>query len=1362
MAIDGEIKLSASNRGAVDGIQEIEKALDRAARTAQDAGRKADQSGAGWEGLSRKLLGTGGPASGLSNTLGILGPVAKMAAVGITAVTLAAGAASAAAVKGVGDWATYQDQVANVATMLDRKALGDAKYNKFVEEYSEGIRELSVDMNQHTEVLAKGAYDILSASVDASQGLEVLAASGKAAVGGNTNVATSADLVTGAMNAWRSSFTDATEVTDIAFATVKEGKLTYDELAQSLGTVAPSANMVGMQFSQLGAILGLLTQNNIKANEAASATNQFLLSFVRQSPTAIKTWHELSQGTELANTAWNASLVRGANLSKTLAVLSKATDAQKVALFSEVNALKVGNILISQQDSYRAKLQTTTHAAGETEEAFSKKTNTLGQQLGRLDKIASDVSKTIGQGFAPEVKSITDQVVSWYQANGQLVKTDILIWIEKLKRGLRGVKDFFTLGSDGTGATLDENIADKQSEIAELEEKLRLAQGKAQVGAKDTGFEFLNTLNKNAAKSAAKDVSSLTVELSLLQRQLNILETQKNPLSAEEVKARKQMYKDLADPLRLDPKYQELYAALDKANYTPDPASNTQATGLTDAEKKIAAENEAVAKATKERMAQMGALVDMENELRAQSLSGLDQSLFKMEKRYDGYYEKLDDWALYNCDNVEEYEARKAKITEAKAAERAKIVAGYQEKQRQEEAKTSKVQSEYAMAMAEATGDSLALQELQHQRFVENWVARGVSLAQAEELWQAQHVADTKSMLEKTLDAWTDTDKLIEQGTKQSVEAVYNSWEGFLNDITENGFDDLGDSALEAFHAIGDAWAQMAVQMFAQWTMSGMAGLLKDVLGFLGGSGGSFDFSNLLGNLFGKSSSTGGGIASTALGGATGAGLWAGAKALGTQALSALGIEFGTQAATQAGIQAAVQSASEMAAAYGASAAGEFAMTTAAEQAVAQFGGTLAGGEFAGTGALYGGASEFGYGAAMGGEFAGATGTNAATNAASLAGLSATLTPMGLALGVGSLGAMLSSMGFLMDGPMTPEEAKDRWEGEAKFLEATAALEKYGATMQGVGEGFGPFSDSTEQAWQAFEKLREVAKFTEEQLAAVKASLSPMARHLLDTGEATDTLKDSVGGLVQEMNAAINSYTMTGEATRGYQDRIDALAAKLGLTGQEARKFSDEIWDLADSFSQGGEEASQFDRKLSDFVGTTLGELADQADEGTDSVRNLIDAMNQVGSVKTSTTTNNSGDNEHSTDDKPKTVGLYHTGGRIAPLTRFHQGGPLLDDLPRFHSGYQLGGLGHDEVPIIGKVGEFMVRSERVTASTLPALQAFNLGAQAPAYSGPAVVVNGPLVQIEGSYTGSEAQFEDLARRLESKLRELDRSRWKA
>ncbi|MCF8066911.1 MAG: hypothetical protein K9K65_11920 [Desulfarculaceae bacterium] len=50
-------------------------------------------------------------------------------------------------------------------------------------------------------------------------------------------------------------------------------------------------------------------------------------------------------------------------------------------------------------------------------------------------------------------------------------------------------------------------------------------------------------------------------------------------------------------------------------------------------------------------------------------------------------------------------------------------------------------------------------------------------------------------------------------------------------------------------------------------------------------------------------------------------------------------------------------------------------------------------------------------------------------------------------------------------------------------------------------------------------------------------------------------------------------------------------------------------------------------------------------------------------------------------------AGVMHTGGRVAPLTRFHQGGPLLDDLPRFHSGYQLSGLGHDEVPIIGKVG---------------------------------------------------------------------------
>lgn len=403
------------------------------------------------------------------------------------------------------------------------------------------------------------------------------------------------------------------------------------------------------------------------------------------------------------------------------------------------------------------------------------------------------------------------------------------------------------------------------------------------------------------------------------------------------------------------------------------------------------------------------------------------------------------------------------------------------------------------------------------------------------------------------------------------------------------------------------------------------------------------------------------------------------------------------------------------------------------------------------------------------------TGVNAASGMGSLAGLSATLTPMGIALGVGSLGAMLHSMGFLMDGPRSAEEVMDRWTGgseqsggQAAWLEAMASQLNSGSTMTGVDGGFGYFSESAQEAYQIFKQLKDIVGLTDDQIKEFYDDLSPTAQRLLDSGKAAFECEDNIRGLARELAIARETMEWSEETAAACQEKIDKLAASYGLSGQAAKDFSNEIWKASDSMWTGAGAIIEYSDEIGDLADSVIDSMASLANSEaginaiTNSIGTLSDAMGTLAEKSDKAASATGGIKGTSLSGGGVKPGVMHTGGRIAPLTRFHQGGPLLDDLPRFHSGYQLSGLGHDEVPIIGKVGEFMVRSERVTASTLPALQAFNLGAQAPAYSGPMMVVNGPLVQIEGPYTGSEAQFEDLARRLETKLRDLNRGRWKA
>lgn len=399
-----------------------------------------------------------------------------------------------------------------------------------------------------------------------------------------------------------------------------------------------------------------------------------------------------------------------------------------------------------------------------------------------------------------------------------------------------------------------------------------------------------------------------------------------------------------------------------------------------------------------------------------------------------------------------------------------------------------------------------------------------------------------------------------------------------------------------------------------------------------------------------------------------------------------------------------------------------------------------------------------------------AAGTGASQSMATgalAAGLAGPGLAMGLALGPGLVGMMFndqinSLLGF--GGPMTPEEAVSNWQGKQNYMEQMSGRMQsqgldFGELGQGVGGGgFSLFSQSAQEAADALEHLRTVAGYSQERIDALVASLDPLTQEFVASGQAANDLEGQVGGLVQEMNASINSYAMTSDAVNLYNQRIDELAERLGLSGEAARAFRDEIWELAEGFTSGGEEAGQFDRALSDFIGNTLGVLTEEANNGTEAINNLIDSMGQAQGMKDGLkgigTTGGGGskggstgtDTGSSSSDDYVTLGSMHTGGYVMGW-------------PKAHAGALISSLARDEVPLIARRGEYVVRAEAVTPTTLPALKALNQGMAAPLAAPPAVNLH---VEIHGNMLGSRDNLEDLARLLEGKLRELDRARWKA
>jgi len=147
----------------------------------------------------------------------------------------------------------FRQEMALVSTMLDK---GSAD----VEQYTEDIIKMSAKFGMAKTALTKGLYDTLSAGIAAKDGIEFLTIATKAAIGGATDTAVAVDALTSVINAYGMSAKDAAQVSDIMFQIVKDGKISYQELAENISKLAPTAKVAGMSLEDMAAAIATVVK----------------------------------------------------------------------------------------------------------------------------------------------------------------------------------------------------------------------------------------------------------------------------------------------------------------------------------------------------------------------------------------------------------------------------------------------------------------------------------------------------------------------------------------------------------------------------------------------------------------------------------------------------------------------------------------------------------------------------------------------------------------------------------------------------------------------------------------------------------------------------------------------------------------------------------------------------------------------------------------------------------------------------------------------------------------------------------------------------------------------------------------------
>ncbi|MHB8611194.1 MAG: phage tail tape measure protein [Candidatus Dormibacteraceae bacterium] len=235
-----------------------------------------------------------------------LSAVGKVAFLGIAGAAIAGGAV---AVKMAGD---FQQSMTQLVT-----GAGESKAN--IGLVSKGILDMAGQVGVSAQDIASGMYTVESAGYHGAAGLTVMRTAAEGAKVGGADMATVADALTTALNAYHQPASQATAITNDLVATVASGKMHMQDLASSLGTVLPAASTAKVSLAEISGAMATMTMQGTPAADAATYLRQTILQMENPSAKAQKALKDVGLGArQLATDLGTKGLA---------ATLQEATDA---------------------------------------------------------------------------------------------------------------------------------------------------------------------------------------------------------------------------------------------------------------------------------------------------------------------------------------------------------------------------------------------------------------------------------------------------------------------------------------------------------------------------------------------------------------------------------------------------------------------------------------------------------------------------------------------------------------------------------------------------------------------------------------------------------------------------------------------------------------------------------------------------------------------------------------------------------------------------------------------------------------------------------------------------------------------------
>lgn len=363
-----------------DQQEENNRLLDEAKASADGCAKSIDRYGDAVRESAENTEGAGSAVETLAGQLAASGIKEKVD--DIAAAMMDASKAAQA----------YEVAIAQVSTIADENVLSKSAA-------SSGILKLSTDLRKDADEVAEAAYEALSAGVDTANVLNFTAQASQLATAGFTDTATSVDVLTTIMNAYRMESSQTEKVASTLVKTQDLGKITVDQLAKQIGRVIPSAAAYGVSLDNIATAYAHMTASGINAENSTTYLTT-MLDELSDSSKEVAGILEEETGKSFAQL-----MASGKSLGDVLDILGQSVDGDKVKFSNLWGSATAGKAAISLlntgAEAFNGTLNQMANSSGTVATNYKKMTDVSEFASQRLTVANKNLSIVVGNQLNP-------------------------------------------------------------------------------------------------------------------------------------------------------------------------------------------------------------------------------------------------------------------------------------------------------------------------------------------------------------------------------------------------------------------------------------------------------------------------------------------------------------------------------------------------------------------------------------------------------------------------------------------------------------------------------------------------------------------------------------------------------------------------------------------------------------------------------------------------------------------------------------------------------------------------------------------------------------------------------------------------